>query len=67
MPFDELDKMIKDNQEAKQILKQQQSRFSIQIQQEPIGQVRKSKRSDRKEKPSKESRETKYCIRCLDR
>ncbi len=39
MTFEELDKLIKDNNEAKQILKQQQP--IVQVKQEPIGEVRK--------------------------
>ena len=52
MTFVELDKLIKDNNEVKQILKQQQ--HNVQVKQEPIGQVRK--RKDGKEhKKSKKS------------
>ncbi len=66
MSFADLNKMIKDNQEAKQILKQQQS--SIQIKEEPIGQLRKSKRIDRRERLNKDTKETKkYCNRCGDK
>ena len=42
MMFDELDKLIKDTQEPKQIHKQQQPVFKIK--QEPIGQIRESKK-----------------------
>ncbi len=54
MSYAELNKLIKDNQEAKQILQQQQPK--VKVKQEPIGQVRKSKKDSQKVK--------KTCIRC---
>ena len=54
MSYAELNKLIKDNQEAKQILQQQQPK--VKVKQAPIGQVRKSQKHSKKVK--------KTCKRC---
>ncbi len=62
MSYAELDKLIKDNQEAKSIQKQQST---VKVKQEPIGQVRKSKIDAKSTKTVKDSK--RQCIRCGDK